>query len=138
MTESSPGESKPTSQNDAAKKGVREKVVVSKSSAPGAPRSPQRPVVIRKNPGSGQAPLRVTRNISRKSGSVTSSQNQPKVARKPITRHGKPNFSSSIITDSSAGQNRKRESSSMQQRLFFDAAIAVVALSFMVLTFLHL
>ena len=138
MTNSFPEESNPTVRNETAKSVARKKTVVSHSSATETTRAHPKPVVIRKASGSGQKSLRVSRTVSRKSAKVISKPGHCKEAKKPMIRHGQPDFSSSIFTETSISQSRKKSTPSIQQRLFFDTAIAVVSISFMVLTLLRL
>jgi len=138
MTEPPPEESNQTSGNETTERGVRKKIVVSKSSVSGVSRAQKPPVVVRKSKTSVKTTPRLKRAVPRKSVTVATNPDQAKVLRKPVKRLGQPDFSSSIIAhEPSEGRTRRHKSSSLQQRLFFDAAIAVVTLSFMVLTLLH-
>ena len=82
------------------------------------------PTVVR-----SQKPVVMSNNSSNQGSPKT------KVIRKPVSRIGQPDFSKSIITPDSSGLIRKKRPVPMAQRLFFDAAIAVVTFVFTLMMF---
>ena len=118
------------------------KVVVQKSVVQGTANPQQKPVVVRARQSTSQRTVRVNRrdtpHISTTKSKSPVRQQHPRTTVSSAPRHGRPDFSSSIITEPSQLTARKNTAPSIQQRVFFDAAIAVVSLSFMVLTLLHL
>jgi len=95
------------------------------------------PTIIRRSVSRTPVPIRPKVRVS-----VSAPQsNVVRVARKerPATqRLGEPDFSRSIITGNQLNEQRRRHESSPAQKLFFDAAIAVVSISFMILTLVNL
>ncbi len=90
-----------------------------------APQKGKKPVVLRKGPGTDSTPIikaSPQRTILKHSKYLSG----PKM--------GKPDFSSSIISENQATQLHKKSRASSTPVVFFDAAVASVAISFLVLT----
>ncbi len=119
---------------DGLQRKVR-KVIVAKSALAG---KRNHPVMVRRSSGKTSPTASKSQASSSVSLSGTNSTSHTRVIRRSHTRLGEPDFSQNIITGRSTESIRDRREASMAQKLFFDAAIAVVALSFMVLTIVHL
>jgi hypothetical protein len=122
MTESTPQD------ESSFRHGIKRKpVVIKKPASAAVVAKPSQPIKVSGQNASVAAPLK----LSKSSG--------PKVMRKPTEpRIGNPDFSSSIISHKERPHMRKRTHVSMGQLIFFDASIALIALSFMILVIVRL
>ena len=117
--------------SSASPQSAKKKIVVSRRATP---TSSKGPVVVRRS-SKGTKSVQASTSFTTTHRTVIKSPTSKAPVRKQL---GEPDFKNSIVSRDAAEFSRKPKGTSIGQRLFFDAAIAVVALSFMLLTFLHL